>query len=102
MLSSGWQPPCRDLPGIDQKFEEVLRGDVQSLSEVLENRTLKGEIVLVLGHVAAEMGQETLDEALKKAMKDMSKKDAVAFVTEALGLPRRKVYQAALEMEKDE
>lgn len=100
-LQAGNRPAaiCRELT---KKFEEVLRGDVQSLSETLQDRTLKGEIVLVLGHVAAKMGEETLDEALKKAMKDMSKKDAVAFVTEALGLPRRKVYQAALDLEKDE
>ena len=31
----------------------------------------------------------------------MSLKDAAATVAEAYGLPRRKVYQAALEMEKD-
>ncbi|UWP95831.1 16S rRNA (cytidine(1402)-2'-O)-methyltransferase [Aliiroseovarius crassostreae] len=100
-LKAGHRPAaiCRELT---KRFEEVLRGNVQELSETLEDRTLKGEIVLVIGHVAAAPGEETLEQALRRAMKDMSKKDAVAFVTEALGLPRRKVYQAALELESEE
>ncbi|MDA5093450.1 16S rRNA (cytidine(1402)-2'-O)-methyltransferase [Aliiroseovarius sp. KMU-50] len=89
---------CRELT---KRFEEVLRGSVQELFDALQDRTLKGEIVLVIGHQAKEVQEDTMEEALRKAMGEMSKKDAVAFVAEALGLPRRKVYQAALELEKD-
>ena len=89
---------CRELT---KRFEEVLRGSVQELAEQLEERSVKGEIVLVIGYQATQISEDTMDDALRKAMLDMSKKDAVAFVAEALGLPRRKVYQAALELEKD-
>jgi len=43
---------------------------------------------------------ETMEAALLRAMSEMSLKDAAATVAEAYGLPRRRVYQAALEMEK--
>ena len=42
-----------------------------------------------------------LEQMLGNALKDMSMKDAVAMVTQATGLPRRKVYQAALAMDRD-
>lgn len=99
-LKAGKRPAaiCRELT---KRFEEVLRGSVEELAAQLEEKPLKGEIVLVLAHLAEEHGENSVDEALKRAMKDMSKKDAVAFVAEALGLPRRKVYQAALELENN-
>lgn len=89
---------CRELT---KKFEEIRRGTVQELSDQLSDMTLKGEIALVLG--PAEAGGEVvdLDQMLATALKDMSMKDAVAMVTQATGLPRRKVYQAALAMGRD-
>lgn len=90
---------CRELT---KKFEEVLRGPVGELRTSLQNRVLKGEIVLVLEQGFEETSDETMEAALRKAMADMSLKDAVSGVAEAYGLARRKVYQAALEMEKDE
>lgn len=89
---------CRELT---KRYEEVIRGSIHDLSEALSERQLKGEIVLVIGHEAEAIGEDTMEVALRKAMRDMSKKDAVAFVAEALGLPRRKVYQAALDLENE-
>ncbi|WP_424942203.1 16S rRNA (cytidine(1402)-2'-O)-methyltransferase [Aliiroseovarius crassostreae] len=87
---------CRELT---KRYEEVIRGSVLDLSDALSERQLKGEVVLVIGYEVQAVGEDTMEDALKKAMTDMSKKDAVAFVAEALGLPRRKVYQAALDLE---
>ena len=42
-----------------------------------------------------------MEDALRDALKTMRLKDAATAVSEALGLPRRKVYQAALGMEKE-
>ncbi|MEC7761894.1 MAG: 16S rRNA (cytidine(1402)-2'-O)-methyltransferase [Pseudomonadota bacterium] len=89
---------CRELT---KKFEETLRGTLGELRDALEDRTLKGEIVLVLDRGQDEVAEETMEAALRRAMADMSLKDAAATVAEAYGLPRRKVYQAALELEKD-
>ncbi|WP_240686453.1 16S rRNA (cytidine(1402)-2'-O)-methyltransferase [Aliiroseovarius marinus] len=86
---------CRELT---KKFEEIRRGTVQELCDQLSDMTLKGEIALVLGPAEAGKEEVDLDQMLSTALKDMSMKDAVAMVTQATGLPRRRVYQAALAM----
>lgn len=89
---------CRELT---KKFEEVLRGTVTELRGQLVMRDLKGEIVLVLNRGTEEVTQDTMETALRRAMGEMSLKDAAATVAEAYGLPRRQVYQAALALEKE-
>ena len=44
----------------------------------------------------AEVTAAELEAALRAALASMSVKDAASAVSEALGLPRRDVYQAAL------
>lgn len=89
---------CRELT---KKFEEVLRGSLEELAGMVEDRSLKGEIVVLIDRGADVVAEGAMEEALRRAMGEMSLKDAAAAVAEAYGLPRRKVYQAALEMEKD-
>lgn len=89
---------CRELT---KKFEETIRGTLGEVRELLTERTLKGEIVIVLDRGHDEVAEETMEAALRRAMSEMTLKDAAATVAEAYGLPRRKVYQAALELEKD-
>ncbi|WP_371168434.1 16S rRNA (cytidine(1402)-2'-O)-methyltransferase [Aliiroseovarius sp. 2305UL8-7] len=88
---------CRELT---KKFEEVKRGTVAELTEGLEKNPIKGEIVVVLNRAAEVQDEGAMEDMLKHAMQDMSMKDAVNAVSNALGLPRRKVYQAALELGK--
>lgn len=98
VLGSGRQAAiCRELT---KKFEEVLRGTIGELAEAIAERDLKGEVVVLVDRGVAHVSEETMDEALTRAMQSMTLKDAAATVAEAYGLPRRKVYQAALEMEK--
>lgn len=89
---------CRELT---KKFEEVLRGSLAELRDQVAERDLKGEIVIVIDRGEEVVAEETMEAALRRAMSEMSLKDAAATVAEAYGLPRRKVYQAALAMEKD-
>lgn len=90
---------CRELT---KRFEEVLRGTLAELSAQLVDRTLKGEIVLVVDRARNEISAESMEDALAVALKDMSVKDAASVVAEALGLPRRQVYQAALRLGESE
>lgn len=85
---------------LTKKFEEVLRGTLADLRDQVAERTLKGEIVLVLDRGTTAVSDETMEEALVKAMETMSVKDAAATVAAAHGLPKRKVYQAALDLAK--
>ncbi|WP_373353964.1 16S rRNA (cytidine(1402)-2'-O)-methyltransferase [Pseudoroseicyclus sp. CXY001] len=88
---------CRELT---KRFEEVRRGSLGALAEGLAEAP-KGEIVVVIGG-APKGGAETgdMEAALREAMQTMRVKDAANAVAGALGLPKRQVYQAALELEK--
>lgn len=89
---------CRELT---KKFEEVSRGTLAELAAEHAERTVKGEIVVLVEK--AEMRQADagdMEAALKQAMAEMSVKDAAAQVAADLGLPKRQVYQAALALGK--
>ncbi|PIE15447.1 MAG: 16S rRNA (cytidine(1402)-2'-O)-methyltransferase [Rhodobacterales bacterium] len=91
---------CRELT---KRFEEVTRGTLQELETAFSQRSVKGEIVVLVDrpHAAAVSGQ-SVEQALQEALKTMRIKDAATAVSQALGVPRRKVYQAALDMQRDE
>ncbi|MDE3240085.1 MAG: 16S rRNA (cytidine(1402)-2'-O)-methyltransferase [Paracoccaceae bacterium] len=87
---------CRELT---KRFEEVSRGTLGDLATQFADRDVKGEIVVVVDRPAeVAAGADDLEAALRLALADQSMKDAVASVSEALGLPRRDVYQAALRL----
>jgi 16S rRNA (cytidine1402-2'-O)-methyltransferase len=91
---------CRELT---KRFEEVLRGTVEEVRTTIADRTLKGEIVVVIGKgVSVQATVETMEDALRAALASLSVKDAAAQVAADLGLKKRDVYQAALKLELDE
>ncbi|MCB2093032.1 MAG: 16S rRNA (cytidine(1402)-2'-O)-methyltransferase [Rhodobacteraceae bacterium] len=90
---------CRELT---KKFEEVTRGTLAELRAAHEGRTVKGEIVVLLDRArAAAPNTDVVEDALREALVNMSIKDSAAMVAEALGLPRRRVYQIALGLAVD-
>ena len=90
---------CRELT---KKFEEVRRGALADLVEEFRDREVKGEVVVLVDR-APEGGASAADmeTMLCTAMETLSVKDAAAMVAEALNLPRREVYQAALRLARD-
>ncbi|PJI85308.1 16S rRNA (cytidine1402-2'-O)-methyltransferase [Yoonia maricola] len=87
---------CRELT---KKFEEVTRGTLGDLATDFQGRSVKGEIVVLVGRAGAvEVATDDIDTALREAMKTMRVKDAATVVAGALGLPRRQVYQIALRL----
>ena len=88
---------CRELT---KKFEEVIRGTLEDLGQETAQRTLKGEIVVVVDRNRAGASDLDMDTALRQALSSMTLKDASAHVAEQLKIPRRKVYQAALKLGK--
>ena len=90
---------CRELT---KRFEEVSRGTLDELNAVFSVRSVKGEIVVLVDRAHRETASDqTMEDALRDALKTMRIKDAATLVSEALGIKRRKVYQAALAMEKE-
>jgi len=86
---------------ITKRFEQVRRGFLPELAAyyALEGPP-KGEIVLIVGPAGerAETGDETIDIALRKALKIHSQRDAVQLVAGEMGLPRKRVYARALRL----
>ncbi len=86
---------------LTKRFEEVRRGSLAELAaQVAEAGPPKGEICLVVGGFAGdpEAGAEDLDRQLKAALAGSSLRDAVAAVAAETGLPRKRVYERALQL----
>lgn len=87
---------CRELT---KKFEEVRRGTLEELAASCAENPPKGEIVVVIDRArSANVSEEDLDLALGKALERLSVRDAADAVAAELGLPRRQVYQRALQL----
>jgi len=87
---------CRE---ITKKFEETRRNTLENLAVICAGEALKGEIVVVIGRGDSPNIKEVdIDRALDAALKGESVRDAVDQVAAALGLPRRQVYQRALQI----
>ena len=82
--------------------EEVLRGTVREVLEALGPGPVKGEITLIVAG-APEGGKSRDRPALRLLLEayrqeGLSRRDAVDRAARELGLPRRQVYRAALEL----
>lgn len=89
---------CRELT---KRFEEVISGSLGELAVHTANRTLKGEMAVVVGRGKDSPPAADLDAALESALAGMSVRDASESVARALGLPKRQVYQKALRLVGD-
>jgi 16S rRNA (cytidine1402-2'-O)-methyltransferase len=85
---------------ISKKFEETVTGTLSELAGRYAEAPPKGEIVVVVGPPgeAEPAGEEDIDIALAEAMTRLSASRAAAEVAEKLGLPRRLVYERALQL----
>lgn len=88
---------CRELT---KKFEEVRKGTLDSLVSELADAPVRGEIVVVIDRGRSRSVSDLeLESLLREALAGMSVRDAADMVATGTGLPRRKVYQAALKLE---
>lgn len=91
---------CRELT---KKFEEVRRGSLAELASGLAEAPVKGEIVILVDRQrAATVTAADLEADLRAALRENSVKDAAAIVAEAHGEPRRKIYQQALQIARED
>lgn len=85
---------------ITKRFESFYRGTLGDLAATPELFPEKGEFVVVIAPPLEEvMAADALDGALQAALSDMPLSRAAAHVAKKLGLPRREVYQRALDMQ---
>lgn len=85
---------------ISKKFEETVTGTLAELAARYADAPPKGEIVIVVGSPGEPeaAGADEIDAALIDAMTRLSPSRAAAEVAQALGLPRRDVYERALAL----
>ena len=85
---------CRELT---KRFEEVARGTLAELVASYADRTVKGEIVVLVARAAEGIvDMDIVDRTLADALTRMTVRDAAASVADAFGISRRDVYQMAL------
>ncbi len=90
---------CRELT---KKFEEVRSGTLGELAQGCADDPPRGEIVVLVDR--GDLGivrEDDLESLVKAALADYSVRDAADRVSAETGLPRRKVYQLALKLEKE-
>jgi 16S rRNA (cytidine1402-2'-O)-methyltransferase len=89
---------CRELTKL---HEEVRRGDLAALAQqYAEGAESRGEFTVVIEPPpeAEAVDADTVDDLLRRALRQGSVKDAVSDVAAATGRPRREIYQRALEL----
>lgn len=85
---------------LTKMFEEFRRGSLQELAEhYTKAGNPKGEVVMLLEPLKQKVTTEAdVDQLLQDALTEHSLRDAAALVAEATGLPRKKVYKRALDL----
>jgi 16S rRNA (cytidine1402-2'-O)-methyltransferase len=89
---------CRELTKL---HEDVWRGTLADARAHLDDTAPRGEFVIVLEGAAAPAAPD--DDAIRRALRDAlasdgSRRDAIATVTGALGVSKKRVYDIALTM----
>lgn len=84
--------------------EELVRGTLEEVASIFAARDVVGEIVVVLEGETLEVPVD--DDVVVAALHEQwnegaTTRDAVDYVAETLGVPRRDVYQLALEARKE-
>lgn len=88
---------------LTKRFETFYRGTLESLAnDFADAATPKGEIVLLIGRGDQNDDAFDLDDELKKRLAKVSLKQAVEDVGQVSGLPRRQIYQRALQIRDGE
>jgi len=99
MVNPGLKPPRLDQ--IDQRPGRQIARRTRRIGAAAQtaDRTVKGEIVVLVGRAGAiDVDDSDVVAALRDAMTTMRVKDAATLVAGAMGLPRRQVYQLALTL----
>lgn len=87
---------------ITKAYEEVKKDRVSNLLAYYQKNAARGEIVIVIGPPEeSEPDNSIIEKELRKLLKSMSLKEAVAKVTSEMGIAKKKVYSKALEIKND-
>lgn len=87
---------CRE---ITKKFEETLRGTLAELAQICAERSLKGEIVVLIDRGRLPVIEDSdIETELRALLGSKSVRDASDELSVKTGIARRKIYQMALKI----
>ena len=79
--------------------EESVRGRLDELAQTYAQRSVKGEIVILVGPPEQDAASDdAIRRALIEAMREMRLKDAAKAVADALSVPKSRVYDVGLKL----
>lgn len=82
--------------------EEIIRAKLSDVLKQLKQKTVKGEITIIVHGASKEPLKKDIDTAvyLKNLMlhRGLTKKEAIAAAAEELGLPKKEVYKESLKI----
>jgi 16S rRNA (cytidine1402-2'-O)-methyltransferase len=82
--------------------EEVRRAPLDRLAAELEDQTVKGEAVILVGPpLPADVSDEDIVGRLIPALGDMSLRDAAKLISDMLGVPKSRVYDLGIKLRKE-
>jgi 16S rRNA (cytidine1402-2'-O)-methyltransferase len=95
--------PVAVVRELTKLHEEVWRGTLGAAAEAFADRTVRGEVVLVVGGApaAAPADEDTVEAAVRDALGDdpaAGPRQVAERVAASLGVPRRRAYEAALRV----
>ena len=83
-------------------YEEIVRAKLSDALKHLKQKTVKGELTVIVHGASKEPLKKDIDTAayLKDLMlhRGMTKKEAIVVASEELGLPKKEVYSASLKI----
>jgi 16S rRNA (cytidine1402-2'-O)-methyltransferase len=83
--------------------EDVRRGTLSELAEAFTATETRGEIAIVVGPpLAADISDADIEQKLRTAMQTMSLRDAARAVSDALGVPKARVYDIGLALKSSD
>lgn len=86
---------CAIVREISKVYEELIKGSIKEIKEILDDRTLKGEIVLIIeGTTESKVfSEEDIDAYFQDLIAaGTSKKDAIKEISKNTGINKNKLY----------
>lgn len=89
---------------ISKKFEEYIRTDLENLKEIISQKDILGELILIVqGDESIDKNESITDEDIKnmlylKKSKGLSTKDAVKEVSKQMNINKNKVYDISTSL----
>ena len=98
----GADRPAAVARELTKTFEETVRGSLAELAGIFAERTVKGEIVVVIGPPPEEAASEAdVDAMLRAALARQAPGKAVAEVARLTGADRKALYERALALKAE-